>query len=299
VVIAMMERCCRRSFSSIDDADIIEKWLSAKRCSPVKIIIPKNREMLRLAKENADGFLLHSRTIDRRVIQLGELKTALDLDTLPRRIEAMDISNTGSRAAVGSLVVFENGFPKKSEYRRYRIRTVDGQDDFAMLREVALRRYKRIISEGEKLPDILLVDGGKGQLDAVNDILRRLKIERTRVISIAKRNEEIYTPKRTDPLDFSNAKGALTLLKHARDEAHRFALSYHRKTRASQSISSVLLEIPGIGKKRSMEILRHFGSVELAKNASLVELAKVKGMNNKSAESVKKALEKYIQGFHI
>ena len=200
------------------------------------------------------------------------------------------------------MVVFEDGFPQNSEYRRFKIRTVSGADDFASMREVIYRRFRRGLEESSalkemesseirdvkfsKFPDLIIIDGGKGQLNAAIESLRKLGLDTIPVISIAEKQEHVFLPNKSDPLILPSNSLALHLLQRIRDEAHRFAISYHRDLRRKKNFKSILDDIPGIGKVRKKALLKAFGSVKGIREASLDEIKKVKGMNEKAAEAV-------------
>jgi len=219
-----------------------------------------------------------------------DLKAKLNLKILPDRIEAFDISNIQGKLSVGSLVVFEKGRPNKKDYRRFKIKRVDKIDDYAMLQEVTERRYKRLLSEGKKLPDLILVDGGRGQLVAVEKILNTLNLELP-IISIAKKEEEVFKPEVYEPIILPPDSEALFLLQRIRDEAHRFAVTYHRRIRSKELRDSTLDLIPGIGSKRKRLLLEYFKSIEEIKNASTVKISKIPGFGKKLAETIKAVLE--------
>jgi len=221
---------------------------------------------------------------------LGDLKKRLNLDKLPIRIEAFDISNIQGNLAVGSLIVFEKGRPHKQDYRRFRIKEVKFADDYAMLQEVTERRYKKLIQEGGKLPDLILVDGGKGQLAAVNYILKKLALE-IPLFSLAKREEEIFRIGSSEPIILPTDSLSLLFMQRIRDEAHRFALAYHRRIRDKEVKASKLDIIPGIGEKRKKLLLRYFSSIEEIKKASITEISKVPGIGEKIAQRIKTILE--------
>jgi len=219
-----------------------------------------------------------------------DLKDKLSLKKLPERIEAFDISNIQGKLSVGSLVVFEEGRSKKKDYRRFRVKRVKGIDDYAMLQEVVERRYKRLLSEGKRLPDLVLVDGGKGQLSEVKKILDSLNLELP-IISIAKKEEEIFKPEIYKPIILPSNSEALFLLQRIRDEAHRFAVTYHRRIRSKELRNSKLDLIPGIGAKRKRLLLEHFKSIDDIKNASKVDISKIPGFGDKIAEKIKTVME--------
>ncbi len=219
-----------------------------------------------------------------------DLKSKLNLKVLPERIEAFDISNIQGKLPVGSLVVFEKGRPKKKDYRRFRVKRVKGIDDYAMLQEVTERRYKRLLSEGKRLPDLILIDGGKGQLVTVEKTLNALGLELT-IISIAKKEEEIFKLEVDESIILPSNSKALFLLQRIRDEAHRFAITYHRKIRSKELRNSKLDLIPGIGSKRKRLLLEYFKSVEEIKNASTVEISRIPGFGEEIAKRIKTVLE--------
>jgi excinuclease ABC subunit C len=214
------------------------------------------------------------------------LKKDLYLSVPPRKIAAFDISNLGSADAVGSLVFFKDGRPKKSQYRRFKIRSVQGQDDFAMMAEVVRRHFVRLTQEKEEFPDLVLIDGGKGQLSATLQTLSGLGMEKQDVVALAKRLDEVFLPQRSDPLMIPRGSASLKLLKRIRDEAHRFAVEYHRKLRKKRIIRSELDRIPGVGPARRESLLKRFRSVAKIKEAGLGELSKLQGINKRVAENI-------------
>jgi excinuclease ABC subunit C len=265
----------------LEDFDAIQKWLSDKKKKEIKVTIPKMGEktkLINLAEENAKLHLQEERG-ERVSPYLSELKEVLHLEKLPYRIEAYDISNIRGKYTVGSCVVFVGGHPQKSSYRRYKIKTVRGIDDFRAMGEVVRRRMKRIKEERGKLPDLILVDGGIGQ---VHSVQREVK-EPIPIFGLAKRLEELHT---VDGKVLSLPKDSVTLklLMRIRDEAHRFAITYHRKLR--DRTGSILDEIPGIGEKKRQELLRYFISFGKLKEASKEEIAKVPGIGGKHAERI-------------
>ena len=219
------------------------------------------------------------------------------MDRPPDRIECFDNSNISGTAAVAAMVVFENGVPKKSDYRKYRIRKVAGQDDYAYMAEVLSRRYGRG-EDSPPHPDLLVVDGGKGQLNIAVSVLERLGLDPPfAVIGIAKKDEQrgetqdkIYLPGRANPVHMGRDERALLLVQRIRDEAHRFAIRYHRKRRGTDALRSVLDDVRGVGKKRKAALLKHFGGVDEIRAATLEQLCAVPGMNPGAAKAVKKAL---------
>lgn len=281
----------------ITEAQIIAQWLRQKRGRGVEIRVPhrgEDAQLLEMAAHNAELALqslrqeleLQSEWLESAIMELQE---ALNLPHLPKRIEAFDISNIQGIAPVGSMVVFEDGQPKKSDYRRFRIKWhPESPDDFAMMQEVITRRLREALSGDEKwrkLPDLMLIDGGKGQLNAALEAIHALGFE-IPAVGLAKRHELIILPNVDEPLELPRHSKALHLLQRIRDEAHRFALSYHRKLRDQRAVKSPLDEIPGVGPRRKRMLLRLFGSVDRIREASLEELASVPTMTRKLAQQV-------------
>ena len=224
-----------------------------------------------------------------------KLQEELGLSNLPRKIEAFDISQIQGTEPVASMVSFENNRPDKRHYKKFKIRSVTGQDDFASMAEVIRRRYTKAQDEGT-LPDLILIDGGKGQLNAALDVLGELQIEGPDIIGLAKARsgeegserefERVFLPGVEEPVILEPTSATTHLVARARDEAHRFAITYHRKLREKRAVHSELDEIPGVGEVRKKALLRHFGSVEKIKQATVEELASVKGVGRKAAEHV-------------
>ncbi|MFP4081861.1 MAG: excinuclease ABC subunit UvrC [Candidatus Aminicenantes bacterium] len=251
--------------------------LSSLRKAKVKIEVPrkgKNKKLVELANKNAE-ILLGQRT--QRISSLPEAKEILGLKTVPHRIEGFDISNLGGKESVGSLVVFQNGLPQKKDYRKYKIKTVRGPDDVASLKEVISRRYTRLLEEKKTLPDLIFVDGGKGQLNAAQKTLESLGLKDLSVASLAKREEIIFTPSHKQGLKLDRTSPVLKLFQNVRNEAHHFALSFHRLRRTKTSFRSPLDGIPGLGKKKKESLLARYKGIERIKKAPLDELAKVIG----------------------
>ena len=288
----------------LEDGEALAAWLSARRGRKVSLAVPKRgpkKELVAMAMENA-ALLLEQERVRRsyeeeRTAEAGaELAVVLGLPGPPRRMEAFDISDLHGQEAVASMAVFIDGRPAPGEYRRFRIRTVSGSNDFAMLAEAAGRRFRRGLAERAEgkagagfadLPDLLLIDGGKGQLHAVLDELAKIEgFDPPFTIGLAKEEEEIYLPDRSDPIVLPRDAPALHLLQRLRDEVHRFALTYHRTVRAKRTKLSALDGIPGIGPRRKQALLRHFGSVKRIVAASLEELCSVEGMTRAAAEAV-------------
>ena len=323
-----------------DDRAVIQSWLREKRKGPVTITAPKRGDKLRLiemVKQNAREVLEQQRIkwlTDSQKTQLAleELQEALNLAAPPQRIECYDISNTQGTNSVGAMVVFEAGRPKPSEYRRFKIKTVEGPNDFASHQEVLRRRFRsvakhtttvsadvdvdagglsnvqfteaseeherhdRSASDGTPtdaqlqhdwaLPDLIIIDGGKGQLSAAMEVLQELQID-IPTVGLAKENEEIFIPGSPDPIILPRSSQGLYMVQRIRDEAHRFGITYHRKLRSDRTFKSVLDEIPGIGPKRKQALMKHFGSVRAMGAASVEDLAALDGMTRDAAEKVK------------
>ena len=287
----------------IASVGLIENWLSEKRGSRVGLHVPRAgrlRKLQTLASKNAEILLtqreqnvVYSSGVEPALVELQEL---LDLKHPLRRIEAYDISNLGDRFAVGSMVVLEDGKPASSEYRRFKIRSIEGQNDYAMMQEVITRRFRRAIADDEKfnkLPDLMLIDGGKGQLGAAQAAMKAFATSHLPdipMIALAKRIEEIFVPGKSEPIVLREDNPTLHTIQRLRDEAHRFAITYHRRLRQKSLSASVLDEIPNLGPKRKQALLRHFGSIEAIRAASLDGLLSVKGIPRSVAENIRKHL---------
>jgi excinuclease ABC subunit C len=257
--------------------DLLEEWLSARRGARVRIVSPRRgpkRAFLETVAENARlAFEQAFRGASCRGADEAEgLREALDLEDAPLRVEAFDISNTQGSDSVASMVVWDGGKMRPDQYRRFRIRTVEGADDFASLAEAVGRRYTRLLREGKELPDLVLIDGGKGQLRAASDVLARLDLVTLQVASIAKREETIYLGGRKGEIALEPTSAALHLVQRIRDEAHRFAITYHRKLRSRRTLTTALLDVPGIGAARARKLLSRFGSVRGVLGAPLADL---------------------------
>ncbi|MFL6219543.1 MAG: excinuclease ABC subunit UvrC, partial [Actinomycetes bacterium] len=292
-----------------DDVEALEAWLSGLRGSRVGIRVPQRGDKKTLqetvARNAKQTMALHktrrASDLTTRNQAIEDLQTALGLPEAPLRIECYDISNLQGSQAVGSMVVFEDGLPRKSEYRRFEIRSVEGQDDVASLREVLTRRLARLASERDEPeeaddrgrrrkfaypPNLIVVDGGRPQLAAALDAVRASASPDLAVVSLAKRMEEVYVPGTPDPVVIPRTSEALYLLQRVRDEAHRFAITYHRKLRDRSMTRSVLDGIPGVGETRRRQLVRHFGSARRAAQASLEELEQVPGLGPQLAKVV-------------
>jgi len=251
--------------------------LSQKKGSTVRVLVPqkgRDRRLVELAERNAEILLKKSAEELPSLVQLGEVA---GLSSPPLRIEGFDVSNTGGDESVGSLVVFERGRPKTDEYRKYKIRGVVGPNDVRSLAEIVRRRYARVLEEGGKLPDLVLVDGGKGQLRAAESALRGLELDRLPVVSLAKKEEIIFVRGRKGGLRLDRTSPALKLLQHVRDEAHRFAVTYHRRRREKKSFISGLDGIPGLGEKRKKALLTRYRSPAEIRQAPLEDLSAIVG----------------------
>ncbi len=320
-----------------EGAEALRTWLRQRRGGAVTLTVPQRGDKVRLVEmvaQNAGEVLEQQRIkwlsdTQKTAMALDELRDALNLAVSPRRIECYDISNIQGTSAVGSMVVFENGKPKTADYRRFRIKSVEGQNDVGSLQEVLRRRFKRLLTPGieepgaaglgavesvpvefeplneegaspdvvgdpwAQLPELVIVDGGRPQVNAALDVLADMQIS-VSLIGIAKEDhgsigthEEIYLVEQPDPLVLSRGSQALYLLQRIRDEAHRFAITYHRQVRSTRTFRSVLDEIPGIGPKRKKALIRHFGSARAIAAASVDDLAAVDGMTRDIAERVK------------
>jgi len=278
----------------LPEVAVLEQWLKKIKGSKIKVLTPRiggKVKLVDLAAKNArlllDELLIQKRGHRERTSKMvTALKDELQLSVSPKTMVCFDISNTGETDAVGACVYFANGQPKKSEYRHFKIKGVVGQDDFTMMREVVGRYFYRAREGKSAPPDLVVVDGGKGQLSATLAELTSLGFDRQQVVSLAKRLEEVFLPRRSDPVTISKSSPALILLKRIRDEAHRFAINYNRKVRSKRTIKSALDEIPGIGPAKRALLLNKFGSVEAIKKAAVEDLAALKGINEKLAREI-------------
>lgn len=296
----------------LDERLIVESWLRGKRGDKVVVRVPRRgeqKELVALASKNAAETLAHLRAqwqLDEAkwAAALAELQGALGLPEPPTRMECYDISNIQGASATGSMVVFVKGTPRKSDYRRFRIQTVEGADDFAMMAEVLRRRLLRLKAAADKeprapgakpdafalKPDLILVDGGKGQLNAARRVMEELGFRDIALASLAKEREEVFVPDRPDPVPLAPNSQASFLLQRLRDEAHRFAVAYHRTIRGRAGLASSLDRIPGVGPRRRKALLARFGSLDGIRRASVEELAAVPGMTREIAARVKDLL---------
>jgi len=273
-----------------------EKWLKGIRKKRVQILVPERgekRKLVEISKRNSDLLLGELRLkqakrkelLTKPVLQLQE---DLGMEVPPRRIEAFDNSNIQGSNPVAGMVCFVDGKPRKSEYRKFHIKTVDGIDDFASMHEVVNRRYTRQLDEKNPLPDLILIDGGKGQLSAAKSALDALGLGYVPVIGLAKRLEEVFKPGMSEPQNIAKTSPGLHLLRAIRDEVHRFAITFHRKTRKKDMTKSIFEDIPGMGKKRIQKLWQEFNSLEAIKDASLNELKKKTGFSDKLCEAIQK-----------
>lgn len=273
------------------DRELIEQTLPDTR-----ILIPQRgprRDLIALAEQNARHLLeelkLSSMEADERAGDpVYELGRELGLQRLPRSLVCFDISTTQGTDTVGSCVWFENGRAKRGEYRKFKVKTVEGTDDFASIQEVVHRYFERRLRDEKPLPDLIVIDGGKGQLSAAHAALSELGLADRPLISLAKRDEEVFVWGREQPLRLSRRSPGLRLLQQARDEAHRFAVTYNRKRRSMRTVTSELLKVPGIGPVKRRQLLKEFGSVQGVREASEDAIAKLPGFN---AERARKLLE--------
>jgi excinuclease ABC subunit C len=303
--------------NEVAEAEVIESWLRDKRGGQkVAVSVPrrgKSKQLVDMVATNATEVLAQMRAkwlADERKTSaaLTELADYLDLEEPPTRIECYDISNIQGTSSVGSMIVFENGQPANGAYRRFQIKTIEGANDFASLQEVLRRRFARAgarsaddggaqepdaanVAKGwTRMPDLIIIDGGKGQLNAGLEVLQKLGLERVQTVSLAKQNEEIFTPHSSEPILLPRDSQALYLVQRIRDEAHRFALTYHRKLRGRRTVKSLLDDLPGVGPKRKAALLRQFGSVKGIREATLDELVATPGVDRATATRVKERL---------
>lgn len=295
------------------DAAEIQQMLAQKRGSQVELRTPERGEKRRLvtmaadnAKEALEMMQLKWQADSLRTEQaLEQLREELALPTLPRRIECYDNSNIQGTSAVSSMAVFVDGRPAPNQYRRFRVKTVEGADDFATMREIMLRRFKRASpaegaganQDGEEPapdrwdpPDLVIIDGGKGQLAAATGAMRELGVHEIPAVGLAKRFEEVFVPGEEDPIILPRGSEALYLVQRLRDEAHRFAITYHRQVRAKAAVQSALDTIPGVGPKRKKALLKKFGSVKAIREAGVEEIAATVGFTRALAERVKEGV---------
>jgi excinuclease ABC subunit C len=274
------------------DQVLVQKALEAQFGGQVSVTVPQKgpkAELAAMAVKNARLYLM-LKLPPSALDDLSDLQKLLCLPRFPHVIEAFDISNLGETNAVAGMVRFKEGQPDKSGYRRYKIKTVEGQNDFAMMMEVVTRRLERQKEEGQQFADLYLIDGGPGQLHAAMQPLAKID-NPPMIVSLAKREEIVYSPYCKEPVRLPSTHPVRKFLERVRDEAHRFAITFHRTLRGHRIGTSVLQSMPGMGKKRVVELLRHFGSLKRVKEASVEEIAEVKGIPNKLAGEIKRFLE--------
>ena len=285
------------------DLEYITDWLSKRFNHSLTISIPQTGEkakLVQMANSNAEQILveyLNAIEMREKIIPraVQSLQRDLRLKRPPMHIECFDNSHIQGTDLVSSMVVFENGKPKKSEYRKFKNETVLRNDDFAAMKEAVMRRYTRVMNENKQLPDLIVIDGGKGQLNIAYEVLEELQIvDKVPIIGLAKRLEEIFVPGQSESIQLPKSSSSLILLQHIRDEAHRFAITYHRKLREKRTLQTELMTIPGVGKKRAEQLLQHFGSVQRVYEASLDELKEV--VNEKTANAIVDYFHKDSEG---
>ena len=271
-----------------EDAALIAEWLASRAKRHVELLMPKRgrkAKLVQMAVRNAQAALaLSLRSSQNREEALKELQGVLGLREPPRRIEAYDISNISGTLAVGSQVVWEEGKARKSAYKRYKIKTVEGPDDFAMMAEVLRRRLQK--AQQMPLPDLILLDGGRGQLNAALGVARELGLESLQMASLAKEEELVFLPERPKPIALPEQSKARQLLQQIRDESHRFAVSFHRTLRGKSALRSFLDDIPGIGPKRRRALLNRFGGMRGLRQASIEELRRTAGISESLATTI-------------
>jgi excinuclease ABC subunit C len=293
--------------TAIAEVAVLEVFLTERRGGPVHVRVPQRgekRELLALATRNAGETLAREQARwladeGKTLAALEELADALGLAGPPLRIECYDISNFQGSESVGSMVVFEDGKPRSGEYRRFRIKTVQGSNDFASHQEVLRRRFRsvRLGEEGVEearrwaMPDLVIVDGGKGQVSAAKAVLDELGLHDLPLAGLAKEREELFLPDRTDPIVLPATSPALYLVQRLRDEAHRFAITYHRDLRARRTVRSAFDDLPGVGPKRKRELLKVFGSIKRVRDAPVEQIAAVPGIGRSLAARIKATLE--------
>ena len=280
-----------------EDMDILSEYFKKEYSKSVKIYVPERgdkKKLTRMATENAEDYL--EKEVDRikhkddmTTAACVKMKQILSLKNVPKRIECYDISHISGVDKVGSMVVFENGEAAKTEYRRFRIKTVEGSDDFACLKEVLSRRLAKIGTEEEEKfpkPDLIVIDGGKGQLSSVKEVFDDMRVSDIDLISLAKKEEEIFTLGSAEPIVLPRRDYVLRLLQRLRDEAHRFAITYHRQTHERTNLQSELKNIEGIGEVKRKALIEKFGSLENIKRATKEELTETDGIGEKQADSI-------------
>ncbi|MSQ31899.1 MAG: excinuclease ABC subunit UvrC [Dehalococcoidia bacterium] len=300
-----------------EESELISEWLQSKREKNVEVLVPERgdkKQLIEMVAQNAEQGLkekLIKESADQDSLgkAMDELREQLNLPRLPKRMECYDISNIQGTNSVASMVVFENGQPKKAHYRRFKIKTVEGANDFASMQEVLRRRFARfnkdtIVSSSDTetldsqkkeaawkiVPDLVLIDGGKGQLNAALEVFLEMGLKDVPLASLAKQFEELYVPDNTEPIILDRKSPALYMVQRLRDEAHRFAISFHRDRRSTGAYESQMDSIPGIGPRRKRALLRKFGSLEGIREASVTDIAATPGMTTTTAQKLKQML---------
>jgi len=286
----------------VEDSDPIAEWLTDQKGRQVRVKIPRRgpgRQLVNMAMKNAEVSFTGKQLQEKNVIAtLEELRRKLRLSRTPRRIECFDVSNIMGTSATGSMVVFKDGQPDKSSYRHFKIRGLSQPDDYGMMYEVLTRRYSRA-TKGDDLPDLIMVDGGKGHLRVTLEVFKDLNMKGVDAIALAKprglegsvklgekSGEKVYIPRIKEPIHMPKHSTATFLLQRVRDESHRFAISYHKKLRRKRDLRSVLDDIPGVGKTRKQKLLRHFKTLKQIQNATVEDLQVANGINRGTAEKI-------------
>ena len=288
----------------LPDKTLISEYFKKTFGKTVTLTLPERgikRQLLDMAKTNAEDYLekeidriKHKDDMTRSACE--RMKKILSLKRYPRRVECYDISHISGVDKVGSMVVFIDGEPDKTSYRRFKIKTVEGSNDFACLKEVLKRRLLKLGTDEEEnfpMPDLIVIDGGKGQLSSVNEVLSEFKNLKIDLISLAEREEEIFTLFSNEPIVLPRRDFVLKMLQRLRDEAHRFAITYHKSTHEKTNLTSVLKQIDGIGEKKRKALMNSFGSLENIKRASLEDLSKVEGIGEVRAKKIKEFFNDY------
>ena len=288
----------------IDDEKTIADWLSIKSSQNVQFHIPirgKKRQLLKMVSDNANNglnqLLIRRSTAQKNVNSaLSEIQESLHLPNIPKRIECYDISNISGNNPVGSMVVFENGSPTPNKYRRFKIKNIPGIDDYSMMQEMLERRFKRLnestsdnISSDQNwktMPDLIVIDGGKGHLTSALEVLLHSGLNELSITSLAKENEELFVPESPEPIILPRDSQGLFLLQRLRDEAHRFAITFHRQLRSQKSLKSKIDDVPGIGPKKRKLLINHFGSMKNIQKSSIEEISSLPGINKSLAKTL-------------
>jgi excinuclease ABC subunit C len=261
------------------------QWLNTKSERKVKFNFPQRGDLKSLVKMCKENAILQLKELQLEKMKhegninysVAALKRDLRLKALPNKIECFDISNLQGSDSVASMVVFENGKPKKSQYRKFIIKSVDGPDDFLSMQEVISRRYIRLKEENQPLPDLIMVDGGKGQLSSAVEVLYELGFSDYNIIGLAKRLEEVFLPGQSDAVNIPKTSSGLRLLQQIRDEAHRFAITFHRNRRSKRTIKTELTDIKGIGQSTAQKLLKELGSLNAVKSSTMDKLISIIG----------------------